>query len=88
MSSKSWREILEAQFKANETVAKAFNDANETPTKLWNEYSVLNTLYNNKKHIIFSCDKPINQIKDIEERYLANKGMSTTTNTNSPYLDF
>lgn len=27
-------------------------------------------------------------LKDIEERYLANKGMSTTTNTNSPYLDF
>ena len=31
-----------ALVKANETVAKAFNDANETPTKLWNEYSVLN----------------------------------------------
>lgn len=27
-------------------------------------------------------------LKDIEERYLANRGMSTTTNTNSPYLDF
>lgn len=27
-------------------------------------------------------------LKDIEERYLANKGISTTTNTNSPYLDF
>lgn len=27
-------------------------------------------------------------LKDIEERYLANKGMGTTTNTNSPYLDF
>lgn len=26
-----------ALVKANETVAKAFNDANETPMKLWNE---------------------------------------------------
>lgn len=34
-------------------------------------YQIFNTLYNNKKHIIFSCDKPINQIKDIEERLIS-----------------
>ncbi len=34
-------------------------------------YQIFNTLYNNKKHIIFSCDKPISQIKDIEERLVS-----------------
>ncbi|MBN1633184.1 MAG: chromosomal replication initiator protein DnaA [Ignavibacteria bacterium] len=34
-------------------------------------YQIFNTLYNNKKHIIFSCDKPIAQIKDIEERLVS-----------------
>lgn len=34
-------------------------------------YQIFNTLYNNKKHIIFSCDKPITQIKDIEERLVS-----------------
>mgnify|MGYP000852417492 CR=1 FL=1 len=34
-------------------------------------YQIFNTLYNNKKHIIFSCDKPISQIKDIEERLIS-----------------
>jgi len=34
-------------------------------------YQIFNSLYNNKKHIIFSCDKPINQIKDIEERLVS-----------------
>ncbi|MCX7834076.1 MAG: chromosomal replication initiator protein DnaA [Ignavibacteria bacterium] len=34
-------------------------------------YQIFNTLYNNNKHIIFSCDKPINQIKDIEERLVS-----------------
>ncbi len=34
-------------------------------------YQIFNTLYNNKKHIIFSCDKPINQIKDIEDRLIS-----------------
>lgn len=27
-------------------------------------------------------------LKDIEERYIANKGMATTTNSGNPYLDF
>ena len=34
-------------------------------------YQIFNTLYNNRKHIIFSCDKPISQIKDIEERLVS-----------------
>jgi len=34
-------------------------------------YQIFNTLYNNKKHIIFSSDKPVNQIKDIEERLIS-----------------
>ncbi len=34
-------------------------------------YQIFNTLYNNNKHIILSCDKPINQIKDIEERLVS-----------------
>lgn len=34
-------------------------------------YQIFNTLYNNKKHIIFSCDKPISHIKDIEERLVS-----------------
>lgn len=34
-------------------------------------YQIFNTLYNNKKHIILSADKPISQLKDIEERLIS-----------------
>lgn len=56
-----------ALVKANETVAKAFNDANETPMKLWNEYSVLNTLYNNSQNLeelIAQCEYEIAYAKE------------------------
>lgn len=34
-------------------------------------YQIFNTLYNNKKQIIFSSDKPINQLKSITERLIS-----------------
>lgn len=34
-------------------------------------YQIFNYLHNNNKHLIFSSDKPINQIKDIEERLIS-----------------
>ncbi len=34
-------------------------------------YQIFNTLYNNKKHLIFSSDKPISQVKNIEERLIS-----------------
>ncbi|MFA5405168.1 MAG: chromosomal replication initiator protein DnaA [Ignavibacteria bacterium] len=34
-------------------------------------YQIFNTLYNNKKHLIFSCDKPLSEIKGIEERLIS-----------------
>ena len=34
-------------------------------------YQIFNSLYNNKKQIIFSSDKPINQLKSIEERLIS-----------------
>ena len=64
-----------ALVKANETVAKAFNDANETPMKLWNEYSVLNTLYNNSQNLeelIAQCDYEIAYAKEQIKFYEAN----------------
>ena len=64
-----------ALVKANETVAKAFNDANETPTKLWNEYSVLNTLYNNSQNLeelIARCEYNIAYAKEQIKFYEAN----------------
>ena len=64
-----------ALVKANETVAKAFNDANETPTKLRNEYSVLNTLYNNSQNLeelIARCEYNIAYAKEQIKFYEAN----------------
>ena len=64
-----------ALVKANETVAKAFNDANETPMKLWNEYSVLNTLYNNSQNLeelIAQCEYEIAYAKEQIKFYEAN----------------
>ena len=60
--------------KANETVAKAFN-ANETPMKLWSEYSVLNALYNNSQNLeelIAQCELNIAQAKEQIKFYEAN----------------
>ncbi len=34
-------------------------------------YQIFNSLYNNKKQIIFSSDKPINQLKSITERLMS-----------------
>lgn len=34
-------------------------------------YQIFNTLYNNKKQLIFSCDKPLSELKDIEERLVS-----------------
>ena len=64
-----------ALVKANETVAKAFNDANETPMKLWSEYSVLNALYNNSQNLeelIAQCELNIAQAKEQIKFYEAN----------------
>ena len=64
-----------ALVKANETVAKAFNDANETPMKLWNEYSVLNTLYNNSQNLeelIAQCEYEIAYAKEQIKFYESN----------------
>lgn len=61
--------------KANETVAKAFNDANETPMKLWNEYSVLNTLYDNSQNLeelIARCEYNIAYAKERIKFYEVN----------------
>lgn len=64
-----------ALVKANETVAKAFNDANETPMKLWSEYNVLNALYNNSQNLeelIAQCELNIAQAKEQIKFYEAN----------------
>ena len=64
-----------ALVKANETVAKAFNDANETPMKLWNEYSVLNTLYDNSQNLeelIARCEYNIAYAKERIKFYEVN----------------
>lgn len=64
-----------ALVKANETVAKAFNDANETPMKLWSEYSVLNALYDNSQNLeelIAQCELNIAQAKEQIKFYEAN----------------
>lgn len=47
-------------------------------------YQIFNTLYNQKKHIIFSSDKPINQIKGIEERLISRFQWGITTDIQPP----
>ncbi|MEO8211068.1 MAG: DnaA/Hda family protein, partial [bacterium] len=47
-------------------------------------YQIFNTLYNEKKHIIFSSDKPINQIKGIEERLISRFQWGITTDIQPP----
>ena len=47
-------------------------------------YQIFNTLYNNKKHVIFSCDKPLNKIKDIEERLISRFHWGITVDIQPP----
>lgn len=47
-------------------------------------YQIFNTLRNNDKHIILSCDKPLNQIKDIEERLLSRFQWGMTVDIQPP----
>jgi chromosomal replication initiator protein len=47
-------------------------------------YQIFNTLYNEKKHIIFSSDKPISQIKGIEERLISRFQWGITVDMQPP----
>lgn len=47
-------------------------------------YQIFNTLYNNKKHLIFSCDKPLSEIKDIEERLVSRFKWGITVDIQPP----
>jgi len=47
-------------------------------------YQIFNTLFNEKKHIIFSSDKPINQIKGIEERLISRFQWGMTVDIQPP----
>jgi len=47
-------------------------------------YQIFNTLYNNKKHLIFSSDKPISQVKNIEERLISRFQWGITADIQSP----
>jgi chromosomal replication initiator protein len=47
-------------------------------------YQIFNTLFNEKKHIIFSSDKPINMIKGIEERLVSRFQWGITADIQPP----
>lgn len=47
-------------------------------------YQIFNTLFNEKKHIIFSSDKPINMIKGIEERLVSRFQWGVTADIQAP----
>lgn len=47
-------------------------------------YQIFNTLYNNKKHLIFSCDKPLSEIRDIEERLVSRFKWGITVDIQPP----
>ena len=47
-------------------------------------YQIFNTLYNNKKHLIFSSDKPISQVKNIEERLISRFQWGITADIQMP----
>ncbi len=47
-------------------------------------YQIFNTLYNNKKHLIFSCDKPLSELKDIEERLVSRFKWGITVDIQPP----
>ncbi len=47
-------------------------------------YQIFNTLYDQKKHIIFSSDKPVSQIKGIEERLISRFQWGITADIQPP----
>lgn len=47
-------------------------------------YQIFNSLFNEKKHIIFSSDKPISQIKGIEERLISRFQWGITVDIQPP----
>lgn len=47
-------------------------------------YQIFNTLHNNKKHIIFSSDKPISLLKNIEERLISRFQWGITVDIQPP----
>ena len=47
-------------------------------------YQIFNTLYNQKKHVIFSSDKPVSKIKGIEERLISRFQWGITTDIQPP----
>lgn len=47
-------------------------------------YQIFNTLYNNNKHLIFSSDKPISQVKNLEERLISRFQWGITVDIQPP----
>lgn len=47
-------------------------------------YQIFNSLFNEKKHVIFSSDKPINQIKGIEDRLISRFQWGMTADIQPP----
>ncbi|MGB9696055.1 MAG: chromosomal replication initiator protein DnaA [Ignavibacteria bacterium] len=47
-------------------------------------YQIFNTLYNNNKHLIFSSDKPIIQVKNLEERLISRFQWGITVDIQPP----
>lgn len=47
-------------------------------------YQIFNTLYNNNKHLIFSSDKPIAQVKNLEERLISRFQWGITVDIQPP----
>jgi len=47
-------------------------------------YQIFNSLYNQKKQIIFSSDKPISQLKSIEERLISRFQWGITVDIQPP----
>lgn len=47
-------------------------------------YQIFNSLYDQKKHVIFSSDKPVNQIKGIEERLISRFQWGITADIQPP----
>jgi chromosomal replication initiator protein len=47
-------------------------------------YQIFNTLYDQKKHVIFSSDKPVSQIKGIEERLISRFQWGITADIQPP----
>jgi chromosomal replication initiator protein len=47
-------------------------------------YQIFNTLYNNNKHLIFSSDKPITHVKNLEERLISRFQWGITVDIQPP----